>query len=891
MYTIAKAENNQCYNERSPSKLLLTSFKVKFQEIATKSKEDALAFFSATVDGLSSSAAKRKFEKCGANKLTGKETRWWEVFFRQFRSAFIYLLFAAAVVAFLLGEYLDAGIIFLFLLVNAFLGFYQEYRAEHALRSLKEFVDRKTRLLRDGKEVLVSVAGVVPGDIVLLDAGDMIPADGYFLRADAVTVDESAFSGETMPAQKHSGQLSKTPNDIYEAANIGFARTTLTSGDALLLVYATGNDTEIGMIAEKMHEAESPSAFEEGVSKFSSFVLKLIFATVPIVFLLHTLVQGDGASLGEFLLFSIALMVSAIPEALPLVTTISLSRGALALAKKHVVPRRLSAIEDLGSIDVLCTDKTGTITENKLAVAGVYGKKEAVFHYALMSAVSDKDVRSAQNSVFDAALLAEDHGVERGKLAGISRRDELPFDPVRRCESVLVTYAHRTILCARGAPEKIFRGGEAKAALAWAKKEGEKGRRVLAVAYKEIHDLRKDVIVEADEKELTPVGMISFSDPLKPSTKKAVLHARELGVRVKVITGDSKEVAGWVGVEAGILNFPSKVLLGSDFMRMTPEGRSEAVEAYDVFARTTPVQKFAIIKELEEKHLVGFLGEGFNDAPALKIAHVGLAVSGASDIAQDASDIVLLNKSLEVIVDGIREGRTIFANSIKYIRATLTSNFGNFYALAFSSLFIPYLPMLPIQILLLNLLSDFPMITIAADNVDKSELRRPRGYHVGELTAVALVLGVVSTLFDFAFFGYFMRFEAGVLQTMWFMGSILTELVLLFSIRTALPFWRAQAPSSTVLWLTLSVMVFTVAIPFIPLFREIFGFVIPTAAHLAMTLLLVILYFAATEAAKLLFYKYWASGTSEKNGLSVAAFQKTPHHHGLTKKRLLTAVR
>jgi Mg2+-importing ATPase len=357
---------------------------------------------------------------------------------------------------------------------------------------------------------------------------------------------------------------------------------------------------------------------------------------------------------------------------------------------------------------------------------------------------------------------------------------------------------------------------------------------------------------------MTPAGIISFADVLKPTTRTAVQHAERLGVRVKILTGDSKEVAGWVGVETGLTDDPAEVLLGDEFERMTSEEKAAAVERYDVFARTNPTQKFDIVKTLEETHLVGFLGEGFNDAPALKIAHVGLAVQGASDIAQDASDVVLLDASLEVIVDGIREGRKIFANTMKYIRATLTSNVGNFYALAFAALFIPYLPMLPVQVLLLNLLSDFPMISIAADSVDEAELERPRGYKVVELTAVAVVLGAISTLFDFAFFGYFVRFdEPAVLQTMWFMGSVLTELVLLFSIRTSLPFWKSRRPSPTVLWLTLGVIVGTVALPFVPPVRELFGFIVPEARHLTMAFALVVLYFAATETAKLLFYRHW----------------------------------
>jgi len=835
----------------------------KFQEIAVKSPEEALLLLrSSAREGLLPNEAAHRLAEYGVNELSGKETTAVEIFLRQFGSAFIYLLLAASAISLYLGEYLDAGIIFLFLLINTLLGFFQEYRAENALRLLKQFVERKTRVRRGGKELSVAVSDIVPGDTVLLSAGDMIPADGYFLRADGVTVDESPMTGETAPVEKRSGGLAEPPNGFYGSRNIGFSRTNLVSGDADLLVFATGNWTAVGEIAGKMREAESPSAFEEGVSNFSKFILKLIAVTVPLVFVLHALVADSAVSPGEFLLFAIALTVSAIPEALPLVTTISLSRGALELAKKHVVPRRLSAIEDLGSIDVLATDKTGTITENKLSVADLYGEKESVFRYALMAPLARNKAARAQDGVYDSAIVAAHAGDAREGLSPVELIDELPFDPVRKRASVLVREQERLFLVSRGAPEKVYAGAaDETKALAWAAREGEKGRRVIAVAYKEIRAEDERTLGPEDEQGLTPVGILSFADPLKPTTKRAVRHAERLGVRVKIVTGDSKEVAGWVGVETGITKDPAKVLLGDEFERMTEAEKASAVERFDVFARTTPAQKFDIIKKLEEKHLVGFLGEGFNDAPALKMAHVGLAVSGASDIAQDASDVVLLNSSLEVVVDGIREGRKIFANTMKYIRATLASNFGNFYALAFASLFIPYLPMLPIQVLLLNLLSDFPMISIAADSVDEIELKRPRGYRVGELTAVAIVLGAISTLFDFAFFGYFVRFDdPAVLQTMWFMGSVLTELVLLFSIRTALPFWRSKRPSATVLWLTLFVMGGTVVLPFVGPLRRLFGFIVPAPEHLSMVLVLVILYFASTEAAKLLFYKYWNGG-------------------------------
>ncbi len=828
-----------------------------FREVAVKTNDEVIALLETKINGLSSEIARTRLAEAGTNEVLSDRISWYDVLLRQFKSAFIYLLLAASLIALFLGEYLDAAIVFSFLLINAGLGFYQEFRAENALALLKNFIERKCRVLRDGKETTISVKDVVPGDIVRLDAGDMIPADGYFLRTDMVTVDESPMTGEAIPIEKISGPIPAAPNDLYEAKNIGFSRTTLLSGDADLLVFATGSSTEVGTIAAKMKEAESPSAFEDGINHFSKFILKMVMFTVPVVFVLHTVVQGDGVTMGEFLLFTIALTVSVIPEALPLVTTISLSRGALHLAKKQVVPRRLSAIEDLGSINVLATDKTGTITENKLSVGEIYGERDMLLHYALMAPLSAPETTSVQNSVFDIALLAAASEGAKTALGGLTRIDELPFDPIRKRESVLVNFEEQSYLVLRGAPEVVCKKDDVEQ-LAWARAEGSKGRRVLAVAYKKLELGSKEKIEEHDEEGLTCIGLVSFSDPLKSTAKSAITQAKGLGVQVKIVTGDSKEVAGWVGYEAGLIEDRAEVLLGEEFERMSAEEQAVAVVKYHVFARTAPVQKFNIIKKLEEAHLVGFLGEGFNDAPALKMAHVGLAVSGASDIAQDASDIVLLNPSLEVIIDGIKEGRKIFANTMKYLRATLTSNFGNFYALAFSSLFIPYLPMLPIQVLLLNLMSDFPMISIASDNVDDAEIAQPKGYQVGELTAIAVVLGIVSTTFDFAFFGYFSRFgEPGVLQTMWFMGSILTELILLFSIRTSLPFWKAKRPSTLVIWLTLFVMTVTIAVPYIPWMQRVFGFVRPTPEHLGFALFLVLFYFVCTEIAKLMFYKYW----------------------------------
>ena len=840
---------------------MLTNTKINFADIALQNSDEVFSILETSAEGVSMSSASERQQLFGKNTLKDNTTSWLEIFIRQFKSAFIYLLLAATAVSVFQGEYIDAGMIFLFLLLNAGLGFYQEFRAEKALSLLKTFVDRKTRVRRGGIVSSISVSDLVPGDIVLLDAGDMLPGDGYFIRAEGVTVDESPLTGEVEPIVKAVGPLAETPTGYYGASNIGFTRTTLLSGDANVVIFATGANTIIGDMAKHLQESESPNTFEEGINKFSKFILKLVLFTIPILFLLNYFIHGDAFDFTRFTLFSIALIVSVIPEALPLVMTISLSRGALNLAKKHVVPRRLSAIEDLGSIDILCTDKTGTITENKLTIAEIYGDKTETLRYALMVPLSATGASSLQNSVFDIAIMDFADNDTKNSLSQLTRIDELPFDPIRRRDSVLLNVEDRHLLIMRGSPEAVFSATNAQMDETiglWVKEEGSKGRRVLAIATGEQEPWVSRVTAET-EQGLKITGLISFADPLKSSTREAVLEAKKLGVQVKIITGDAREVGGWVGCEAGIISDRNEVITGNELDKMTLEQKIVAVNRYHVFARTMPLQKTEIIKLLQQQHLVGFLGEGFNDAPALKAAHVGLAVANASDIAQDASDVVLLNPSLMVIIDGVREGRRIFANSMKYLRATLASNFGNFYALAFSTLFIPYLPMLPIQVLLLNLLSDFPMMTIATDNVDDKELESPQTYNISELTTVAVVLGVVSTMFDFAFFGYFQQFGESALQTMWFAGSIVTELVIVFSIRTTLPFWKAKGPSRSLVLLSTFVMVLTISILYIPKVQEVFHFIEPGLNYLIPAGILIAAYFITTEIVKLSFYRFWKS--------------------------------
>jgi len=810
--------------------------------------------------GLSAREAQTRLDADGPNTVALVQTSGWQIFFRQFRSPFVWLLVAAAGIAVFLGEVIDGGMILLFVAINAFLGWYQEWKSAHTLTSLKTYLEARARVRRGGHDVDVPSRDLVVGDMVMLEAGDRVPADIRLTLTAAFSVDESALSGESVPVDKQPHALREPAADIYRASNMAFEGTTVVAGHAQGVVVATGARTAFGEAAKLSVETHRESTFEKGIARFSAFILRQVLITIVIVFVVNLILDRGGTSSGDLFIFSVALAVSVIPEALPTVMTFSLSRGAMRLAKRKVVVKRLAAIEDLGSIEVLCSDKTGTLTENILAVANVFGNdpREVLRHAAMAVTYTGRDQHP--KDPFDAAICDALSADERRANHALTRPANLPFDPARRRNSYLVVDGQTRMLVVRGAIESILpciarmSERERERLLTWAANEGRLGRRTIMIAAKRFTGSTYGP--EDESHGLHIVGALAFTDPIKPTTRETVRRAEQLGVRIKVLTGDSREVAGAVAFEVGLVEDPSHVMTGDEFEALSTQGQHTAAHTVHVFARVTPQQKHRIIQLLSESVEVGFLGEGINDAPALKAAGVAIVVQGASDVAREAADIVLLKQGLDVIVDGIKEGREVFANTVKYIQATLTSNFGNFYALAIATLFIDYLPMLPLQILLLNLLSDFPMIAIAADRVDHGELTRPRHYDVSRLVLIATVLGLVSTVFDFLYFAIFQPMGPQVLQTNWFIGSIVTELVLIYSIRTKLPFWRSQRPSGVLIVLSVVAAVFAVAIPFLPWTANVFGFMPPTPMHLAIIFGLAAAYFVMTEIVKLTYMRF-----------------------------------
>jgi Mg2+-importing ATPase len=750
---------------------------------ATLSEEKILEHFKTSLsEGLLSRQAEERLAAAGPNEITANQIRWWEIAIRQFKSAFIYLLLIAAAIVFAVGEYLDACVILGFVIINAALGFYQEYKSEQSLRVLQQYITPKARVKRDSLWHTIDSRNLVPGDLIKLETGDAVPADVRILSMHNLVVNETTLTGESVPVPKRADPLVTEPQNVYESHNLCFSGTFVVGGEALALVMETGARTAMGTIARLTVETTKESEFSKGIERFSRFILRMILVTLVFIFVANLLIKGESADIIELVVFSIALVVSVVPEALPLVTTVSLSQGALQLAKQHVIVKRLTAIEDIGSIEVLCSDKTGTLTENTLQFTEMSpGAHPDLLQYASLTVAETEE----KTEPFDIAIVEAEKERHPSGSSPSERLAEIPFDPQRRWNAVLVRDHALTVMIVRGAPGEIIRLSPSRAepdrnVLAdWLSEKGKAGERTIAIARRVLPPGTTGISHE-DAQDLEFLGVLAFTDPIKPSAYGAVEKAKQLGVSIKIITGDSSEVAGAVGVRIGLLDDPTRVINGSALMAMPPDKREQAVKEHAVMARVTPEQKYEIIRLLQSSYTVGFLGEGINDAPALKLAGVSLAVDSAADIAREAADIILLQKDLDVIIEGIRSGRAVFANTVKYLKATLASNFGNFYAIAIASLFVSVLPMLPLQILLVNLLSDFPMISIATDTVDAAELTKPRKYEIREIVLIATLLGVVSTVFDFMFFAVFVNQGAGILQTNWFMGSILTELVFLF---------------------------------------------------------------------------------------------------------------
>ncbi len=753
------------------------------------------------------------------------------------------LLVIAAILSVFLGERIEAAVILTIVGVNAVLGFVQEHRAERALVALRGLVTHTARARRDGVAMQLPAVQLVPGDLVLLGIGDRVPADLEIVVADELTIDESTITGESEPVEK--------------AAGPAFMGTIVSGGYGEGLVTATGRSTVVGRTAAVLEQPQPETDFQKNVRAFSSLLFRITVVMTAFVFLANA-VYGRG--IAPSLLFALALAVGITPEALPVVVTIALSTGALRMARAKVIVKRLIAVEDLGNIDVICCDKTGTLTEGEPTLYGyVDAAGQPDPHVLLLGLVCGET--GGGGSALDRALWR--HAAVASVLPQLKEyqvldRNELDF--TRRRMSAAVRGPDGRRLVVKGAPEAVLavsnHSEDGRAALRQrAAAFEQQGYRVIAVADKPIVTDRTSA---ADETALTLRGFFLFLDPPKPDVRETLAAFERLGVRLKVMSGDGPVITGRICRDVGLAAAEDRVITGAEIEGLSEDGVRGLVTRYDVFARVTPAHKCQLVEALRATgHVVGFLGDGVNDAAALRVADVGIAVDSGADVAKDAADIVLLEKSLGVLGDGIVAGRRTFGNIVKYILNTISANFGNMSTVALSSLFLRFIPLLPSQILLNNLLSDGPLLTITTDNVDPELLRRPRKWRLALIARFMVTFGILSVAFDLLLIVSLLSlFHAGtaLFRTAWFVESALSEILVTFAIRTRAPFFRSM-PGRWLIGASFLAAVAVVGLPFLHAGQTYFAFVPPPGSVLALVAAIVVLYCISAELAKGAFFR------------------------------------
>ena len=818
----------------------------------------------ASSNGLSSTEADARLLRCGANTLNSRQKYSFLLkVLSRFRNPLVLILLVAAVISGLTGDVASLGIISTMVLLSVLLDSVQEYRAEQAAEQLKVSVALKEQVLRDGREITIRADQLVPGDVVLLAAGDLVPADGRLLEARDFFVNEGLLTGKSYPTEKRVAAEGTANVDVAQAEDAAFMGTSVVSGSAKLLLCATGNATQLGEISATLRHTPPPAALERGVYEFGLLIVRLTILLVLFVLLVNAFFHRP---LLESFLFALALAVGLTPELLPMIVSVTLARGAMRMAKQKVIVKRLAAIHDLGSMDVLCTDKTGTLTEAKIALIRHVTLSGTDSERVLELAWLNSHFETGLRSPLDTAIL--EHGSRNP--AGWTKIDEVPFDFERRRVSVLLEREGRRILVVKGAPEDLLKlssryelSGERDtqpfdaAALARAQTQFQtlctEGFRVLGIAWREEPASQAHVVV-SDEHDFVFAGYAAFLDPPKASAGAAIAALERSGVGIKIITGDNERVTQYVCAQ---LDIPIEGLLtGTELAALSEEALSARIEGTNLFCRVNPSQKNRIILALKRRgHVVGYLGDGINDAPSLHTADVGISVDGAVDVAKDAADIILLEHDLEVVERGVREGRRTFGNIMKYIMMGTSSNFGNMFSMAGASLILPFLPMLPIQVLLNNFLYDLSEVPIPMDEVDDELLAQPRHWDIKFIRNFMLVLGSVSSIFDFLTFGLLLWvFNAteALFQTGWFMESLATQVLVIFIIRTRGSPLRSR-PNPVLAGTSLAVAAVGILLPYTAIGRW-FGFVPLPLAFLAALGAMVVCYLVLAEGVKRWFY-------------------------------------
>jgi Mg2+-importing ATPase len=810
--------------------------------------------------GLTNVDAHARLARFGANRLKAKgRAAALTLLLGQFKSPIVLILIGAATLSIFLQDASDAAIILGIVLVSGLLGFWQERGAANAVTKLRAAVETKARALRDGAEVFVPLEEIVPGDVVLLSAGAIIPGDCRLLEARDLFVNEATLTGESYPVEKIPG-VTATNAALARCPNAVFMGTHVVSGSGKALVVHTGRDTEFGKVFESLKLRPPETEFEHGIRRFGYLLAEVTFLLVLAIFAFNVYLHKPVL---DSFLFALALAVGLTPQLLPAIISINLSHGARRMAEKKVITKRLAAIENFGSMNVLCSDKTGTITEGKVRVHAALDAEGRESSKILLCAYLNAANETGFVNPIDEAIRES----AAPNCAGWRKLDELPYDFVRKRISILFEKDGRHLLITKGALRQIL-GVCAQTELSdgslidierarpniekrWHEFSNQ-GLRVLGVAYR---DCGTDTQIKHEtENGMIFLGFIVLSDPPKSGIGNTIRELNELGISLKIITGDNALIAAHVAREVGLTN--ARILSGPAMRKMNDQALTRSASEVDVFAEIEPMQKEQIVLALKKAgHVVGYMGDGINDATALHTADVGLSVDSAVDVARDAADFVLLERDLEVLVDGVREGRRTFANTLKYVFIATSANFGNMFSMAGASLFLPFLPLLPKQILLINLLTDCPEMTIAGDNVDLELVQAPRRWDIGFIRRFMIVFGIVSSVFDYLTFGVLLWLHATVAQfrTGWFIESIVSASLIVLVVRSRRPFFKSR-PSKLLVLATAAVVIVTAFTPYLP-FARILGFE-PMPAHLYLIIaFIVVSYVAAAEITKRFFYR------------------------------------
>jgi Mg2+-importing ATPase len=807
------------------------------------------------ITGLTVQEAEARLDKFGPNELTATQHHSFLTdLLHVFMNPLTLILVIAAVASAFLGDKVDAGIIGVIVLLSGAIDLSQTYRSARAVEQLRDRVAPTATVLRGVEWKEIRRRDVVPGDIFRLSAGDLVPADGRLLIARDLYVQQAALTGESLPSEKQAtGEPASTKAD---APNMVFLGTSIVSGTATAEVVATGARTAFGDIAARLSARPEETAFDKGLRNFSQLIARTVF--VLVLFLVVVSIVRHREPL-QSLMFAVALAVGLTPEFLPMITSVTLSQGAVAMARKKVIVKHLSSIQNLGSLDVLCSDKTGTLTAGTMTLERSLDPFGNPSHRALELASLNSKFETGIRSPLDEVILHQPPPMTED----YSKCDEIPFDFERRRLSVVVQRQSHRILITKGAPEGIFPllsgcevegkvqpiGGDAAKRFQQTSNElNSQGFRSLAVAYAEV-PARANYSV-ADERNLTLAGFLSFSDQPLPDAAQVLASLKDDGVEVKVISGDNDRVTGHVCAQVGIK--PGQIVTGEEMDRMTDPALAHVAEETRVFARISPVQKNRILLALKHHgHAVGFMGDGINDAPSLHAADVGISVSSAADVARESADVILVEPGLRVLHDGIIEGRRAFGNVMKYLLMGTSSNFGNVLSMAAASLFLPFLPMLPTQILLNNLLYDVGQLTIPTDNVDETYLQKPQRWNINQIRDFMVFIGPISSLFDFLTFYvllHFFRSSEALFHTGWFVESLATQTLVLFVIRTSKNPLRSR-PSRPLLATCLAVVAIGIYLPFSPL-AGMLGFTPLPGSYFAFVAVATGAYLLLVEAAK-----------------------------------------